>query len=118
MTDKKKPQRITDVVQPGVDFAAKIKITEILGQEVLITNIDKVEGSPEFNQVDPETGEVVSRDYWNVEIILNDLEYTFSTGAVPIDKVLAAAKEKIEKGMADYPLIATFNKSGRTYTVS
>jgi len=118
MTDKKKPRRLSETVVPGVDYADKKKIGDILGQEVVILNIEKVRGSPEFALVDEETGEIVLRDYWNIVVEVGGEIATFSTGAVPIDKVLSALQAKLDAGEASLPLLATFNKSGRTYTVS
>lgn len=117
MTDKSKPRRISDVVIPGKDFAKKVKIAEILDKDVLVTAMEKVSGSPEFSLVDPDTGEIVSRDYWNVEVELDDLRYTFSTGAVPVDKKLTALEGKIANGEAELPLLAMFSKEGRTYVI-
>lgn len=117
MTDKSKLRRLSDAVVPGEDFAAKVKITEVLDREVLITAIEKVSGSPEFSLVDPETGEIISRDYWNVEVLIDTRLYTFSTGAVPVNKVLMALQAKLETGEAELPLLATFRKEGRTYVV-
>lgn len=117
MTDKSRIRRLSDTVVPGEDFAAKIKIAEILDREVAITAIEKVSGSPEFALVDPDTGEIVSRDYWNVEVVIGELIYTFSTGAVPVDKVLTALQGKIDSKKAELPLLATFRKEGRTYVV-
>ena len=117
MTDKSKPRRLSDVVIPGKDYADKKEIKDILDKEVLILSIAKAEGAPEFAKVDPDTGEIINRDYWNVEIEVNDLVYTFSTGAVPIDKKLTALLDKIENGLAELPLLATFRKQGRTYIV-
>lgn len=118
MTDKSKPRRLSDIIVPGEDFAAKVKITEILNREVVILSIEKVSGSPEFSIVDEETGEVISRDYWNVEIDLDDKLYTFSCGAIPVNKSLTALQEKIDDGLAELPVLATFSKEGRTYVVS
>lgn len=118
MTEKSKPRRISDIVVPGVDFAEKIKIDQILDHLVLITAIEKVSGSPEFALVDPETGEVISRDYWNVEMELDEKFYTFSTGAVPINKVLTSLQAKLDARLAEFPVLATFRKEGRTYVVS
>lgn len=117
MTDKSKPRRLSETVVPGQDYAAKIKIKDILGQDVLITGIDKVIGSPEFSIVDEDTGEIVTRDYWNVEVEAGSRTFTFSTGAVPINKVLTALQDKITNGEAELPLLATFRKEGRTYVV-
>jgi hypothetical protein len=127
MTEKSKPRRLSETVIPGQDYAAKIKIKDILGQDVVITSFEKVMGSPEFSIVDEETGEVISRDYWrevisrdywNVEVEADGKTFTFSTGAVPINKVLTALQAKIDNGEADLPLLATFSKEGRTYVVS
>lgn len=117
MTDKSKPRRLSDTLKPGQDYAAKVKIGEILDREVLITGMEKVSGSPEFSLVDPDTGEIVSRDYWNVEVGIDTSTFTFSTGAGPIDKVLTALQRKIDTGEASLPLLATFRKEGRTYVV-
>jgi len=117
MTNESKPRRLSETVVPGKDYAAKVKIAAILDREVVIQDIEKVEGSPEFALVDPETGEVISRDYWNVTVKDGDNTFTFSTGAVPIDKVLTALQEKIYAGEVDLPLSATFRKEGRTYIV-
>lgn len=117
MIDKANPHRLSDTVVPGRDYAAKIKIGDILGQDVLIVAIDKVTGSPEFSIVDEDTGEIVVRDYWNVEVAQDDKSFTFSTGAVPINKVLTALQQKIASGEAELPLLATFRKEGRTYIV-
>ena len=67
--------------------------------------------------VDPETGEIVSRDYWNVEVVFDRKYFTFSTGAVPINKVLTALQVKLDSKEAELPLLATFRKEGRTYIV-
>ena len=117
MTDKSKPRRLSETVIPGKDYADKKKIGDILDQEVLVLSIEKVKGSAEFALVDPETGEIVIRDYWNVEVEVDELTFTFSTGATPINKVLTALQEKIEEGLAELPLLATFRKQGRTYIV-
>ena len=118
MSDKPKPRRLSEAVVPGKDFAEKVKIDRVLGQEVVITAIEKVGGSPEFALVDAETGEIVSRDYWNLTVELDETTFTFSTGATPIDKVLTSLQEKINNGEADLPLLATFRKEGRTYVVA
>ena len=117
MTDEKKPRRLSETVIPGKDYAAKVKIDMILDQEVLILEIKKVAGSAEFALVDPDTGEIVTRDYWNVIVTLDESILTFSTGAVPIDTLFTALQEKIENGLAEFPLLATFRKQGRTYIV-
>lgn len=117
MTDKSKPRRLSETVIPGKDYADKKKIGDILDQELVILNIEKVSGSPEFALVDPDTGEIITRDYWNVEVELDGMTFTFSTGAIPIDKVFAALQAKLDSGEAELPLLATFRKSGRTYIV-
>jgi len=117
MTDKSKPRRLSETVIPGQDYAEKVKIKDILDQEVVILNIEKTEGSPEFALVDPGTGEIVNRDYWNVEVELDNKIVTFSTGAIPVNKVLTALQSKLDTGEAELPLLATFRKSGRTYIV-
>jgi len=117
MSSSTKPRRISDAVVPGKDFAEKVKIAEILDRDVLVLSMEKVEGSPEFSTVDEGTGEVVSRDYWNLIVQCDDHKFTFSTGAVPINKVLTALQAKIDNGEAEWPLLATFRKEGRTYVV-
>ena len=117
MTDKSKPRRLSETVIPGVDYADKKKIGDILDQEVVILSIEKVKGSAEFALVDPETGEIIIRDYWNIEVEVDELTFTFSTGATPIDKVLSALQEKLDTQEAALPLLATFHKVGRTYTI-
>lgn len=117
MTDKSKPRRLSDTVKPGEDFEAKIEIKEILGQDVLITGIEKAEGDQQYSKVDPDTGEIVNRDYWNVAIELDGRLYTFSCGAIPVNKVLTVLQHKLSAGEAELPLLATFRKEGRTYVV-
>ena len=117
MTKERKPHRLSETVIPGVDYADKKKLADILDQEVLILSILKTPGSTEFALVDPDTGELIIRDYWNVEVEVDDLIYTFSTGAIPINKVLTALQKKIDEGLAELPVIATFRKQGRTYIV-
>jgi hypothetical protein len=117
MTDKAKPRRLSDTVVPGEDFAAKVKIAEILDREVSILSIEKVEGSAEYALIDTDSGEMIIRDYWNVEVEIDARTYTFSTGAVPISKVLTALQEKLDNEEAFLPLLATFHKEGRTYIV-
>ena len=117
MTDKSKPRRLSETVIPGKDYADKREIKDILDKEVLILSIVKAEGAPEYAKVDPDTGELINRDYWNVEIGVDNLVFTFSIGAIPVDKVLTVLQEKIDTGEAELPLLATFRKSGRTYIV-
>jgi len=117
MTDKTKPRRLSDIVKPGEDFEAKIEIKQILGQEILVTGFEKAEGAPEYQKVDPETGEISSRDYWNISVELDGRMYTFSCGAIPVDKLLSVLKDKLANGEAELPLLATFRKEGRTYVV-
>ena len=117
MTEKSKPRRLSDTVVPGEDYPAKVGIDDILDREVIILSIEKTKGSKEFALVDPDTGELIIRDYWNVEIDLDALLYTFSTGAVPVNKVLTCLQEKLDSKEAKLPLLATFRKQGRTYIV-
>lgn len=117
MTDKSKPRRLSDIVKPGEDFEAKIEIKQILGQDVLITGLEKAEGDPQYQKVDPETGEISSRDYWNISIELDGKLYTFSCGAIPVNKIFTVLQEKIASGEVELPLLATFRKEGRTYVV-
>ena len=117
MTDQKKPRRLSDTVIPGKDFTAKAKIADILNQEVLILGFEKAEGDPQFQKVDPNTGEVTNRDYWNIEVGLDDRLLTFSCGAIPVGKILTALQSKLDRGEAELPVLATFRKEGRTYIV-
>jgi len=117
MTEKPKPRRLSETVIPGKDFAAKVKIDMILDQEVVILNIEKVSGSPEFALADPETGEIITRDYWNITVALDESILTFSCGAIPVNKVFDALQTKMDSKEAELPLLATFRKSGRTYIV-
>lgn len=117
MTDKSKPRRLSDTVVPGEDFTAKIEIKDILGKEVAILGIEKAEGAPEYQKIDPDTGEIVNRDYWNVEVDLKGRLLTFSCGAIPVNKVLSVLQHKLNAGEAELPLLATFRKEGRTYVV-
>ena len=117
MTKEHKPRRLSETVIPGKDYADKREIKDILNKEVLILSVSKAEGAPEYQKVDPETGEVINRDYWNIEVGVDDLVFTFSVGAIPVDKVLTVLQEKLNSGEAELPLLATFRKSGRTYIV-
>lgn len=117
MADKPKTPRLSDVVEPGRDFTAKVEIKHVLNQEVAILGIEKAEGAPEFQKIDPETGEVINRDYWNVEVELGGKLLTFSCGAIPVNKSLTALQRKLDSGEAELPVLATFRKEGRTYVV-
>lgn len=117
MADKAKPRRLSETVIPGEDYADKKNINDILDHDVLILDIEKVEGSPEFAKVDLDTGEMVTRDYWNVTVQDKNKTITFCTGAIPIDKVLTALQAKLSTGEVELPLLASFHKSGRTYVV-
>lgn len=117
MTEKRKPRRLSETVIPGKDYADKREIKDILDKEVLVLSIEKAEGAPEFAKVNPDTGEIVNRDYWNIEVGVDDLIFTFSVGAIPVDKVLTVLQGKLDNGEAELPLLATFRKSGRTYII-
>lgn len=118
MSDNPKPKRLSETVVPGKDYEAKVKVSDILDRDVLLLGFEIAEGSQEFAKIDPDTGEIVSRDYWNIVVADDGALKTFSTGAIPIDKVLRALQVKIEAGEAELPLVATFKKEGRTYTIS
>jgi len=118
MSDKSKPKRLSETVQAGRDYEAKVKLSDVLDRDVLLLAFEIAEGSQEFAKIDPDTGEIVSRDYWNIAVADGDKLLTFSTGAIPIDKVLRALLVKIESGEAELPLVAMFKKEGRTYTIS
>lgn len=117
MSEKLKNRRLSDMVVAGKDYADKKKLGDVLDREVLILAVEKVSGSPEFALVDPDTGEIVTRDYWNVTVEDKDSVITFSTGAVPVDKVFTALQRKLDSGEVELPLLATFRKQGRTYVV-
>lgn len=117
MTEKQKPRRLSETVVAGTDYAAKVKISDVLDHDVVIVEIEAVSGSKEFALIDPDTGEITVRDYWNVIVDDGGVVKTFSTGAVPIDKVLRSLQAKIDSGEAELPLIACFKKEGRTFVV-
>lgn len=118
MNENQKPRRLSETVVPGRDYEAKVKISDTLDHDVLLLNFGIAEGSAEFAKVDPDTGEIVSRDYWNIVVDDDGKLLTFSTGAIPIDKVLRALQSKIESGEVALPLVAVFKKEGRTFTIS
>lgn len=109
--------RLSDVVRPGLDYPAKVKIAEVLDHEVLITGFDRAISTEVAPTVDPETGEVVYREYYNVTVDDQGVMKTFSTGAIPVMKVLDALAKRIEAGEVELPILATFRKEGRTYVV-
>ena len=111
-----KSRRLMDVVVAGVDFPAKVKIEEVLGQDVLVTDFSFAESLDQV-EVDAETGEVKRREYANINVDTGDALKTFSTGAMPVLKVLKALERKIEDGEVELPLLAAFHKEGRTYVI-
>lgn len=104
-------KRLSDVVIPGRDYPAKVKIKEVLDHEVLLHGFDHVVIREEKPDEDGVLVKVVTADYYNVVVHDADAQKTFSTGAQPIVKVLAVLNK------ADLPLLCTFRKAGQTYTV-
>ena len=117
MTNKSKPRRLSETVIPGQDYEDKVKLDDVLDRDVLILSFDLAEGDKQYAKVNVETGEVEVRDYLNIQIDDDGLLKTFCTGAIPIIKVLAALRVKINSGEAELPVIACFKKEGKTYTV-
>lgn len=109
--------KLSDVVVAGRDYPAKVKFEEVLDHEVLLLGFDTAISLEHPPIVDPETGELTPREYYNIRVDDGNVLKTFSTGAVPIAKVLKALQEKIETGEATLPLTCTFHKEGRTYVV-
>lgn len=104
-------KRLSDVLIPGRDYEAKVKIDEILDHEVLLTGFVNVVIMKEVVTPDGEKVEVEDSNYWNVMVDDADVKKTFSTGAVPIVKVLSVLDKE------DLPLLCTFRQQGRTYIV-
>jgi hypothetical protein len=96
-------RKLTDVMVAGVDYPAKVKIEEVLDHEVLLISFDIAK--------DPQSG----RTYWNLTVDDSGVKKVFSTGAVPLDKVLTGLLLKLEKGDAELPLLCTIEKEGNTY---
>jgi len=111
MAEGRKAQKLSDVVIAGRDYAAKVKIVEVLDHEVLMTNFCNVVIMKDVVTAEGEKIEAEDANYWNVDVDDNGVLKTFSTGAVPIVKVL----ERLDKDML--PLLCTFRKQGRTYIV-
>ena len=109
--------KLSDVVIAGRDYPAKVKIAEVLDHEVLLLGFEKATSVETAPVVDPETGEVTYREYYNVNVDDGDVLKTFSTGAKPIAKVLNALQQKIDTGEAELPLMCIFRKEGRTYVI-
>lgn len=112
-----KPKRLSDVVVAGVDYPAKVKITEVLDHEVLLLGFDVAISVDIAPDIDPETGEITPREYYNIRVDDNDVLKTFSTGAIPIVKVLRSLEQKVAQGEAELPLLCSFRKEGRTYVI-
>ena len=110
-------KRLSDVVIPGRDFAAKVPIAEVLDHEVLMLRFSMAESTELPPVLDPETGELKPQIYYNVDVDDDGVLKTFSSGAKPIRKKLDALQRKLEAGEAELPLLCTFRKEGRTYVV-
>lgn len=104
-------KKLSDVVIPGRDYPAKVKIKEVLDHEVLLTDFDHVVITNEKPDQDGVLVKVVDADYYNVVVDDNDVKKTFSTGAKPITQVLASLDK------AHLPLLCTFHAEGQTYVV-
>jgi hypothetical protein len=104
-------KRLSDVVVAGRDYEAKVKITEVLDHEVLMTGFDHVIIQKEVTLPDGTKADIEDANYYNVKVDDGGVLKTFSTGAQPIVKVL----EVLDK--EDLPLLCTFHKEGQTYVV-
>ena len=111
MTEERRIRKLSDVAVAGRDYPAKVKITELLDHEVLITDFDQVIITENVELPDGEKVEVEKANYYNLTVEDGEVIKTFSTGAQPIVKILAILDK------ADLPLLATFSKSGQTYIV-
>lgn len=109
--------KLSDVVVAGRDYPAKVKIEEVLDHEVFLLGFNTAVSLEHPPVVDAETGELTPRTYYNIRVDDSDVLKTFSTGAIPISKVLDALQVKIEAGEAELPLLCTFRKEGRTYVI-
>lgn len=107
MAEKKR--RLSDLVKAGVDYPAKVKITDVLDVEVEVIDFKRVTIMKEVTLKDGTKDEVVDADYYNVVVKDKGLIKTFSTGAVPIMNVLGG----IDKD--ELPAWTTFSKKGQTY---
>lgn len=105
-------KKLSEVLVPGRDYPAKVKIADVLDHEVALTDFDHVVIAEEKPDEDGVLVRVVTADYFNVSVDDNDVLKTFSTGAQPIVKVLSVLNK------ADLPLLCTFRKVGQTYTIS
>ena len=110
-------KRLSDVVIPGRDFAAKVPIAEVLDHEVLLLKFSTAESTELPPKLNPATGELEPQVYYNIEVDDSGVIKTFSTGAIPIAKTLEAVQRKLDTGEAELPLLCTFHKEGRTYIV-
>lgn len=105
------PKRLSDLVKAGRDYEAKVKIADVLGHEVILTSFDHVQVYEEKPDEHGELRPVLTQDYWNVAVEDDGVKKTFSTGAVPIVKVLKVLDQ------TDLPLLCTFSAEGRTYLI-
>lgn len=110
-------RRLSDVVIPGRDYEAKVKIAEVLDHDVLLLSFESAVSTETEPVVDPETGELIYRTYYNVNVDDGGILKTFSTGAIPIAKVLAVLQKKVSNGEVELPLVCCFRKEGRTYVI-
>ena len=112
-----KAKSLSEVIVAGVDYPAKVKIAEVLDHEVLLLSFSTAESTEQPKKVDPETGELIPQEYYNIDVDDSGILKTFSSGALPIAKVLSALQRKIDTGEAKLPLLCTFRQEGRTYVV-
>ena len=110
-------KRLSDVVIPGRDYAAKIPIAEVLDHEVLLLKFSEAESTTLPPKLNAETGELEPQRYFNIDVDDGGVIKTFSTGATPIQKVLDALQDKLNTGEAELPLMCTFRKEGQTYVI-
>ena len=112
-----KGNRLSEVVVAGVDYPAKVKMAEVFDHDVLLLRFSVAESTEQPKKVDPETGELIPQEYYNIDVDDGGVLKTFSTGAQPIAKVLGALQRKIDTGEAELPLVCTFRQEGRTYVI-
>lgn len=111
MVDPKRVRKLSEVAVAGRDYPAKVKILEVLEHEVFLVSFEHVVIHDEVVTEFGEKVKVERANYFNVDVEDGEIKKTFSTGAVPICKILAILDKK------DLPLLCTFRKEGQTYIV-
>ena len=104
-------KRLSDVVVPGRDYPAKVKIDEVLDHDVMLLGFINVVIMKEVKTAGGERVEVEDANYWNIEVDDGGVIKTFSTGATQIVNVLRALDK------SELPLLCQFEKQGRNYVV-